>query len=575
MSSAVAAFLAAANVVMSLLFAMEMVIKHCAFGLVGYWAEPFNRFDGVIVLFSLLDILSTYVDLLPPDAPAFTVLRAFRLLRVFRLLRSWPGLQSLLGALLSSLTELFYLMALLAVFLFIFALLGMQLFGDQYVPPAFAEPPRANFDSITSAMITVFTVAISEGWDRVWMDTKVAVGFWSAPFFVVLVVLANFIMVNLVVATLISTFDAQAAEERKKRQQQEYIEEGEDEAQPENHSGPSFFKRRSSQDLHSSASSTMQLLLRNEAALQEEVLAKAAAGGGGGQAPASPPWQKPKSPPPSPPESSSAAAATSSAAAPPGAAASAEPSPETLSPPPSPPTAAGYAQLRDEAGTPPPRRTPPSSTRRAGTPPRTPPRTPKRAGGGQEAGGGQPSCFGDDSDVSLCLFGPDHLIRRAAHALVTFEIRGTALTFDNLIVVFIIVSSVSMTFDSCELDATSAFAKKLALVDLVAVCVFLAELVGKVIAMGLLTTPNAYLKDSWNRLDMFIVGASLFSMFGNSSPAFRALRVLRVLRPLRLISRFSGMRMAVNLLLRAMPAVLGALPHPPSPLLLPLLAANS
>ena len=50
---------------------------------------------------------------MPPDAPAFTVMRAFRLLRVFRLLRSWTSLQRLLAALLDSLNQLFYLMLLI------------------------------------------------------------------------------------------------------------------------------------------------------------------------------------------------------------------------------------------------------------------------------------------------------------------------------------------------------------------------------------------------------------------------------------------------------------------------------
>ena len=42
---------------------------------------------------------------------------------------------------------------------------------------------------------------------------------------------------------------------------------------------------------------------------------------------------------------------------------------------------------------------------------------------------------------------------------------------------------------------------------------------------------------------------------GNGNPAFRVLRVLRVLRPLRLVARFSGMRLAIGLLLKALPRV--------------------
>ena len=77
--------------------------------------------------------------------------------------------------------------------------------------------------------------------------------------------------------------------------------------------------------------------------------------------------------------------------------------------------------------------------------------------------------------------------------------------------------------------------------------------------MGLIFTPGAYLASGWNRLDAFVVIASLVGVIGGNAPAFRVLRVLRVLRPLRLISLFPGMRLAVTLLLKALPEVLDVL----------------
>ena len=127
MDPALALLLEDSNIGITLVFAAEMMLKHLAHGGVAYWAEPFNRFDGVIVLTSLLDVASAYVSV----GIHGQVLRAFRLLRVFKLLRSWSSLQRVLNALLSTLQSLFYLMLLLALLLFIFALLGRQLFGGQ------------------------------------------------------------------------------------------------------------------------------------------------------------------------------------------------------------------------------------------------------------------------------------------------------------------------------------------------------------------------------------------------------------------------------------------------------------
>ena len=116
------ALLEHANVVISLLFALEMGLKHLSYGVGGYWADAFNCFDGVVVLFALVEIASGFVE----AGIHGQVLRAFRLLRVFKLLRSWTNLQRLIAALLSSAQQFFYLMLLLALLLFIFALLGMQ-----------------------------------------------------------------------------------------------------------------------------------------------------------------------------------------------------------------------------------------------------------------------------------------------------------------------------------------------------------------------------------------------------------------------------------------------------------------
>ena len=100
------------------------VTQVTALGIQRYLEEPFNRFDGVIVTISLLDILITALHI---DIGINTsVLRAFRLLRVFKLARSWKGLRMVLGAITSAISQLASLFALLSLLIFIFALLGMQ-----------------------------------------------------------------------------------------------------------------------------------------------------------------------------------------------------------------------------------------------------------------------------------------------------------------------------------------------------------------------------------------------------------------------------------------------------------------
>lgn len=60
------------------------------------------------------------------------MLRAFRLLRIFRLARTWKELNRIVTAMIKSVMSVSYLSLILLLFLFIFALLGMQLFGYKF-----------------------------------------------------------------------------------------------------------------------------------------------------------------------------------------------------------------------------------------------------------------------------------------------------------------------------------------------------------------------------------------------------------------------------------------------------------
>mmetsp|Transcript_21488 Transcript_21488/g.17811 ORF Transcript_21488/g.17811 Transcript_21488/m.17811 type:complete len:123 (-) Transcript_21488:3259-3627(-) len=75
---------------------------------------------------------------------------------------------------------------------------------------------------------------------------------------------------------------------------------------------------------------------------------------------------------------------------------------------------------------------------------------------------------------------------------------------------------------------------------------------------------GAYLTQGWNQLDFIIVCVALLDLFitqsgiidgGSGLAALKALRALRALRPLRTISRAEGLKLIVDALLRAIPAL--------------------
>ena len=91
----------------------------------------------------------------------------------------------------------------------------------------------------------------------------------------------------------------------------------------------------------------------------------------------------------------------------------------------------------------------------------------------------------------------------------------------------------------------------------------------QVVVMGLVVGPNTYLRNSWNRLDFFIVLIGLFGMItgflGSKAKMLerlptsflRALRTFRALRPIRMASRAEGMKVVVNALFQSFPGVRG------------------
>merc|ERR1739838_225656 len=82
---------------------------------------------------------------------------------------------------------------------------------------------------------------------------------------------------------------------------------------------------------------------------------------------------------------------------------------------------------------------------------------------------------------------------------------------------------------------------------------FLVEMLVKIAAMGF-TGKNTYLSDTWNRLDCFIVMASVFEYCVDVEDVnLSAIRTIRVLRPLRAINRITSMRILVMLLLDTLP----------------------
>ncbi|XP_049714057.1 voltage-dependent L-type calcium channel subunit alpha-1S [Elephas maximus indicus] len=218
-----------ANRVLLALFTIEMLMKMYGLGLHQYFMSIFNRFDCFVVCSGILEILLVESGAMTPLG--ISVLRCIRLLRLFKITKYWTSLSNLVASLLNSVRSIASLLLLLFLFITIFALLGMQLFGGRYDFED-VEVRRSNFDNFPQAIISVFQVLTGEDWTSMMYNGIMAYGGPSYPgmlvsiYFIILFVCGNYILLNVFLAIAVdnlaeaeSLTSAQKAkaEEKKRR----------------------------------------------------------------------------------------------------------------------------------------------------------------------------------------------------------------------------------------------------------------------------------------------------------------------------------------------------------------------
>nr|AEJ87267.1 voltage operated calcium channel Cav1A [Dugesia japonica] len=203
-----------ANIVFVALFTFEMVIKILALGLGEYFSKAFNKFDFFVVLCSIIELSLTRPKIINPIG--LSVLRCARLLRVFKLTQYWNSLRSLVEKLLKSMKSIFSLLLLMGLFIVIFALLGMQMFGGKY---NLEKKSRSNFDHFWQSIITVFQILTGEDWNeemyngiRSFGGVK-GLGALVSLYFVVLFIVGNYILLNVFLAIAVDNLSDDDEEE--------------------------------------------------------------------------------------------------------------------------------------------------------------------------------------------------------------------------------------------------------------------------------------------------------------------------------------------------------------------------
>ncbi|GAU93334.1 hypothetical protein RvY_05291-3 [Ramazzottius varieornatus] len=209
------------NYFFTAVFFFEAFFKLVALGLRRYISDRWNQLDVAIVLLSIVGIILEEMenDLIPINPTIIRVMRVLRIARILKLLKMARGIRALLDTVFQALPQVTNLGTLFFLLFFIFSTLGVEMFGrlecdDQHPCEGLGE--HAHFRNFGMAFLTLFRVATGDNWNGIMKDalrsdcrsddeciTNCCVSPIIAPiYFVIFVLLAQFTLVNVVVAVL-------------------------------------------------------------------------------------------------------------------------------------------------------------------------------------------------------------------------------------------------------------------------------------------------------------------------------------------------------------------------------------
>uniref|UniRef100_A0A8C1IEN5 Sodium channel protein n=1 Tax=Cyprinus carpio TaxID=7962 RepID=A0A8C1IEN5_CYPCA len=517
--------LSVGNLVFTGIFTAEMVFKLIAMDPYYYFQVGWNIFDSIIVTLSLVELGLANVQ-------GLSVLRSFRLLRVFKLAKSWPTLSMLIKIIGNSVGALGNLTLVLAIIVFIFAVVGMQLFGKSYKDCVCkisedCELPRWHMNDFFHSFLIVFRILCGEWIETMWVCMEVAGASMCLIVFMMVMVIGNLVVLNLFLALLLSSFSG------------DNLSGGDDDGEMNNLQIAIGRITRGIDWLKSFIASMLRQILgkkppdNSEGGGEEDIVlcainhldeGKMADGLTNCLPPAlTVPIARCESDVEEDEDSD-------------------ESSDEED----------GKATLNDDDS---------SVCSTVDYQPPEPEPEPKEE---EEPEPEEPeSCFTEGCVKRFTCLNVDITegwgkkwwnLRRTCFTIVEHDY------FETFIIFMILLSSGALAFEDINIERRRVIKIILEYADKVFTYIFIVEMLLKWVAYGFKT----YFTNAWCWLDFLIVDVSLVSLTANllgysELGAIKSLRTLRALRPLRALSRFEGMRVVVNALVGAIPSIFNVL----------------
>ncbi|KAM9785467.1 dihydropyridine-sensitive L-type skeletal muscle calcium channel subunit alpha-1-like [Neosynchiropus ocellatus] len=237
------------NLIFTVLFTVEMILKLMAFKAKGYFGDPWNVFDFIIVIGSVVDVILSEVNTALASSGglyclhgcaetnpmqeiadsenasvSITFFRLFRVMRLVKLLNRSEGIRNLLWTFIKSFQALPHVALLIIMLFFIYAVIGMQIFGKIALVDGTQINRNNNFQTFPQAVLMLFRCATGEAWEEVMMasmygkkcdpksdflpgDEFTCGSNFAVFYFLSFYCLCAFLILNLFVAVIMDNFD--------------------------------------------------------------------------------------------------------------------------------------------------------------------------------------------------------------------------------------------------------------------------------------------------------------------------------------------------------------------------------
>ena len=161
-----------------------------------FFSDPWNVFDFLIVAVCLIPAGDTHF---------FAAFRILRVLRILRMITFLPKLRLIIGALLKSIPSMGYIILLISILFYVYAIVGVIVFG--------ATDPM-HFGDLHHTLVTLFKVLTLEGWTDIMNplifgsatdENLQIISIWPFLYFASFILIGAMIIMNLFIGVIMNS----------------------------------------------------------------------------------------------------------------------------------------------------------------------------------------------------------------------------------------------------------------------------------------------------------------------------------------------------------------------------------